>query len=207
MIATWFVVGMGSSMSALAEPLNSAISNKKPTQKETLSVVLTGQALIQSDIRKGWPDAIADIQPLLEGDVVFTNFESMILQADDSMTNLPPYNTGHYGPPEMLDVLAQMGFNLIATANNHGYDLFEKGVMNVIDNLNERDLVYSGTGVNVQKATEAGYLNTPKGRVALVSMATGAIREGGNEVAVWGGVTRDGDRGAAPVFGDAWVRD
>lgn len=172
-------------------------------QGANLSVVLTGQALIQSDVRKGWPDAVDTIRPLLSADVVFTNFESMVLESGGSMDDLPPHNMGHYGPPEMLDVLTDMGFNLIGTANNHAYDLLDEGVLNVIRHLEARNLAYSGTGADVEQAAKPGYLDTPNGRVALVSAASGAVRDSGaatatkpgvNEIILEGGV-QDGDPG------------
>lgn len=163
-------------------------SERSPNEQGDLSIVLTGQALIQSDIRTAWPDAIAGIRPLLIGDVVFTNFESMIFEQDDSKDDLPPHDQGHHGPPEMFDVLAQMGFNLIATANNHAYDLMEKGIMSVTRNLEKRGLVYAGTGANLAKASAPGYLDTPKGRVALVATTTGFLRKDGAATDVKAGV-------------------
>jgi len=146
---------------------------------DRLSIVLTGQALIQSDTRKLWPDLVSKIRPILEGDVVFTNFESMILEQEDSMDELPPLNRGHYGPVEMLDVLQEMGFNLLATANNHAYDLGPKGVLRVIDRIKERGFGYAGTGADAAAAAAPGYIDTPHGKVSLIATATGALLENG----------------------------
>lgn len=156
-------------------------SGSAPTGNGTdnLSIVLTGQALIQSDTRKIWPELVSNIRPVLEGDVVFTNFESMILEDGDSMDELPPLNRGHYGPVEMLDVLQEMGFNLLATANNHAYDLGPKGVLRVIDRIKERGFGYAGTGADAASAAAPGYIDTPHGKVSLIATATGALLENG----------------------------
>jgi uncharacterized membrane protein YGL010W len=44
-----------------------------------LSITLTGQSMIRSDIRAHAPSAVPVIMSLLKGDVIFTNFETTIV--------------------------------------------------------------------------------------------------------------------------------
>lgn len=161
-----------------------------------MKIILTGQALLQSDIRVGSPQVVGDMRPLLDGDAVFTNFESMIVQPGGSLDDLPPDDTGHHGPPEMLDALMDMGFNIMAMSNNHSYDLLERGILNLMQEAEARALPYAGVGANLDDAARPAYLETAQGRVALVSMVTGLVRDGGaasashagsNELAMKGG--------------------
>jgi hypothetical protein len=74
----------------------------------TLSIVLTGQSLLQSDIRVSAPVEVEEIRPLLQGDVVFTNFETTVKRENDSLADLDPVG-GVYGPPQSFDVLHDLG--------------------------------------------------------------------------------------------------
>src|SRR5947199_10850612 len=128
-----------------------------------MRIVLTGQALLQSDIRAQWPETVGDMRPLLEGDAVFTNFETMIVEPGDSLDDFPPEGTEHKGPPEMLDALTDMGFNLLALSNNHSYDLRSKGIANLLHACEARRIPHAGVGMNLAPAAAPAYLDTPKG--------------------------------------------
>src|ERR1700724_2806614 len=45
------------------------------SQSPPIRIILTGQSMIRSDIRLYTPTAVSTMEPLLRGDVVFTNFE------------------------------------------------------------------------------------------------------------------------------------
>ncbi len=45
-----------------------------------ITITLTGQSMIRSDIRETAPKAVPVIQGLLKGDVVFTNFEGAVAE-------------------------------------------------------------------------------------------------------------------------------
>lgn len=145
--------------------------------KPTLSIVLTGQSLLQSDIRVSAPAEVEAIRPLLQGDVVFTNFETTVKRENDSLADLDPVG-GLYGPPQSFDVLHDLGVNLYAMSNNHIFDIGTLGLENALREARARRLAYAGIGMNLDEAVAPGYLRTPKGTVALVSMASGLIRQG-----------------------------
>ena len=44
------------------------------------TVTLTGQSMIRSDLRSTAPAAVPVIQGLLQGDVIFTNFEAAVAE-------------------------------------------------------------------------------------------------------------------------------
>jgi poly-gamma-glutamate capsule biosynthesis protein CapA/YwtB (metallophosphatase superfamily) len=147
-------------------------------QSSTLTVTLAGQSMIRSDIRLHTPDTVATMAPLLKADVVFTNFEAAVIEKDQST-----HDGRFLSPPEALDALKALGFNLVALSDNHSFDLKVPGIQNTLREVASRNLAHAGIGNNVQEASAPGYLHTPKGTVALVAMASGLIAEGGSATA------------------------
>jgi poly-gamma-glutamate synthesis protein (capsule biosynthesis protein) len=145
-----------------------------------LDVVLTGQSLLQSDFRVAAPGAVAVIRPLLEGDVVFTNFETTVHEPGEPLTDLDHVG-GVYAPPQALDALQALGFNLLALSNNHSYDIGPQGIRNTLAEVDARKLAHAGLGLTPQAVRAPGYLQVGGTKVALVSMASGLIRPGASE--------------------------
>ena len=73
--------------------------------------------------------------------------------------------------PRMLDDIKLYGFNIYNTANNHSCDYSHGGVLATIRHLKERDMIFAGTGKNLADATRACYLETDKGRIALIGVS------------------------------------
>ena len=154
-------------------------------QPPALSITLTGQSMIRSDIRVHAPSATPVITSLLKGDVLFTNFEATIVDEKKGQSR----KDGRFlSPPEALDALKAFGFNLVSLSNNHAFDLKVAGIQNTLEQANHLQLPHAGIGNNINEAVAPGYLKTPKGTVALVSMASGLIAEGGSATATRPGV-------------------
>jgi poly-gamma-glutamate synthesis protein (capsule biosynthesis protein) len=154
-------------------------------QSQALSITLTGQSMIRSDIRAHAPSAVPIITSLLKGDVVFTNFESTIL---DEKKGQSPKDGRFLSPPGALEALKTFGFNLVSVANNHSFDLKVPGIRNVLEQTNRLNLAHAGIGNTINEAVAPGYLKTPKGTVALVAIASGLVPEGGSATATRPGV-------------------
>src|SRR6266581_2844752 len=85
-------------------------------QSPALSITLTGQSMIRSDIRVHAPSAVPIIASLLKGDVAFTNFEATIIDEKKGQSR----KDGRFlSPPEALETLKTLGFNLLSLSNNH----------------------------------------------------------------------------------------
>jgi poly-gamma-glutamate capsule biosynthesis protein CapA/YwtB (metallophosphatase superfamily) len=154
-------------------------------QSQVLSITLTGQSMIRSDIRAHAPSAVPIIASLLKGDVVFTNFEATIL---DEKKGQSPKDGRFLSPPGALEALKTFGFNLVSVANNHSFDLKVPGIRNVVEQTNRLNLAHAGIGNTIEEAVAPGYLKTPKGTVALVAIASGLVPEGGSATATRPGV-------------------
>jgi poly-gamma-glutamate capsule biosynthesis protein CapA/YwtB (metallophosphatase superfamily) len=154
-------------------------------QTGSFSITLTGQSMIRSDIREHAPGAVPVIKSLLKGDVVFTNFETTIVDERKGQSHMD----GRFvSPPEALDALQSFGFNLVSLANNHSFDLKVPGIENTLEEAKRLNLAHAGTGSNIDEAVAPGYLHTPKGTVALVAMASGLVTPGGSATASRPGV-------------------
>ena len=169
-------------------------------QAPTFSITLTGQSMIRSDIRAHVPAAVPVIKSLLKVDVVFTNFETTILDVKKGQS---PKDGRFLSPPETLEALKSFGFNLISLANNHAWDLKVPGIENTLDQVKRLNLAHAGTGHNVAEAVAPGTLKTPKGTVALIAMASGLIAEGGSATANRAGVNELRVEGNKPNLEDA----
>src|SRR2546430_916446 len=137
-------------------------------QSSTISFTLTGQSMIRSDLRVHTPNAGATISPLLNGDVIFTNFEAAVIEKGQST-----HDGRFLSPPEALDALKALGFNLLALSDNHSFDLKIPGIQNTLGEVQSRKLAHAGTAKNLQAASPPGSLRTWKGRVGFAALAPG----------------------------------
>lgn len=164
------------------------------TAPQPLTITLTGQSMIRSDLRATAPKAVPVIQGLLKGDVVFTNLEAAVALPGQAVSE----GRGFLAPPEALDALEMLGFNLLSLSNNHAFDLQAAGIQNTIRETEKRQIVHAGIGNTLGEAAAPAYLKTPKGTVALVSSASGLIVSGGMAAAGRPGVNelriRAGDK-------------
>jgi len=144
--------------------------------QSTVTITLTGQSMLRSDLRAAAPDAVPRIRSLLRGDVVFTNFEGTIAEPGQSVTG---GGRGFLAPAEALDALEALGFNLLSLANNHAFDLKETGIDNTLREVQRRGIVHAGTGATLAEAAAPAYLRVGDATVALVASASGLIAAGG----------------------------
>ena len=142
---------------------------------QPLTITLTGQSMLRSDLRATAPKAVPVIAGLLKGDVVFTNFEGAVALPGQRVSE----GRGFLAPPEALDAFKALGFNLLSLSNNHAFDIQATGIRNTIAEANRRQIVHAGIGNTISEAAAPAYLKTPKGTIALVSSASGLVAAGG----------------------------
>jgi poly-gamma-glutamate capsule biosynthesis protein CapA/YwtB (metallophosphatase superfamily) len=171
-------------MAAMCLAVAFASSTSAWPQSSLMTVTLTGQAMIRSDLRATAPAALPRMQSLLKGDVIFTNLEGTVAEPGQSVQE----GRGFLTPPEALDALQALGVNLLALSDNHAFDLKVTGIQNTIREADSRTLVHAGTGNTLAEAAAPSYLHTSKGTVALVASASGLIAAAGNATAERPGV-------------------
>lgn len=169
------------------------IAEQARSQSAGLTVTLTGQSMIRSDVRSTAPAAVPVIQALVKGsDVVFTNFEGVVAEPGQPNASTPAQGPQFLAPPGALDSLKAFGFNIIDTSNNHSSDLKIPGFLNTIKEADRVGLPHAGTGKTLADATAPAYLKTAHGTVALVAMASGLVTKGAAATADHPGVNELG---------------
>jgi poly-gamma-glutamate synthesis protein (capsule biosynthesis protein) len=119
--------------------------------------------------------AFASVLGVLRGvDVLYGNLETTVFDAryfagapyswDDDWTNS--------SEPAVPKDLKVMGFGIVSRANNHSLDWGLEGMRETSRHLDEAGIVYAGVGEDRGLARAPQFLETPKARVALVSIAS-----------------------------------
>jgi poly-gamma-glutamate capsule biosynthesis protein CapA/YwtB (metallophosphatase superfamily) len=114
-----------------------------------------------------------------------TRLFEMIRAADAAFTNLEmlfhdyePYAMNESGgtymraEPALLKDLVWAGFDIVSRANNHTGDYGADGMRITTKHVAAAGLVQAGVGEDLAEAREAAFLETPKGRVAMISVAS-----------------------------------
>ena len=142
-----------------------------------LTLVASGDTMITrrlSVFRE--PRFLSLIEIFKKADVGYTNLEMLMHDFEHS----PGMAGGTFTASEPMNLkeLQWAGINLVSTANNHSYDYGEGGTLANIRHLKAAGLAFAGTGGNMSEARAPGYLDTPAGRVALIS-ASSTFHEAG----------------------------
>jgi poly-gamma-glutamate synthesis protein (capsule biosynthesis protein) len=74
--------------------------------------------------------------------------------------------------PALAKELAWAGFDLVSRANNHAGDYGVEGLRLTSKYVAEAGLAQAGVGESLAEAREARFLETPRGRIALISVAS-----------------------------------
>ena len=82
------------------------------------------------------------IKPYIEeADIAIANLETVIGGNEKGFKGFPRFNS----PVETLDALKTAGFDVLVTANNHSLDGGKNGIINTINEIENRGLDYIGT--------------------------------------------------------------
>lgn len=106
-----------------------------------------------------------------KGDARFFNFESIVYRKGIWGNQ---FNGGsfHNSDVRTLDIAREYGFNMMSFANNHTFDWGYGGLISTLEALENTDFAHTGVGMNLDEAAAPAYIDTPTGRVALISMAS-----------------------------------
>ena len=162
----------------------SRLDSKRPLAQELQTNVPSGFRLIAvgdciisrplSQYAGSAPEFSRVLQMLKQGDAVYGNLETSILDMREFQGF--PYTGADDVPlvadPRVAKDLAAMGFNVMSRANNHALDWGVEGMRETSHWMDEAGMVTAGSGENQGAARAAHYLESPKGRVAIVSMAS-----------------------------------
>jgi poly-gamma-glutamate capsule biosynthesis protein CapA/YwtB (metallophosphatase superfamily) len=110
------------------------------------------------------------VKIIRDADVSFMNMEGLI--GDLTAYPLKNYSWSAYFNAEewLAEEYKWMGFNMVSLANNHTNDWSPEALYTTRKLLDKAGLVHAGAGKNLSEAREPGYLDTAKGRVALIAV-------------------------------------
>lgn len=136
------------------------------------SFIATGDAFITRRFPEGGYEGFQAVRDcIMEHDVKFSNLE-MTFHNHEGYPAAFSGGTWAMADPRTLDDMKSYGFNLYNTANNHSCDYSHGGVLATIRNLNERDMIFAGTGKDLGNASKPCYLETKHARIALIGTSS-----------------------------------
>ena len=147
------------------------------TMSGTFTFVSVGDLIIKTPISQMADENVqAALRLIRQGDVAFANLEGNLVDVR-SYRGLLTAN-GNRPAPDLLGTaevardLRPMGFDMVNRANNHILDHELEGMVETSRLLDEAGIVHAGSGRNLDEAAAPAFLETPKGRAALVGMHT-----------------------------------
>ncbi|MEY9981463.1 poly-gamma-glutamate capsule biosynthesis protein CapA/YwtB (metallophosphatase superfamily) [Bradyrhizobium yuanmingense] len=138
------------------------------------TLVAVGDLIVARPLTKSQdPEFAAIVKIFHDADVTFGNLETNIIDIR-SFNGSPQAEYGgayHVSLPEVGCDLKAMGFNMLSRANNHSFDWGVEGMRETSRMLDQNGIIHAGVGENLAQAGAARFLETARGRVALVSFA------------------------------------
>ena len=132
----------------------------------------TGDAFITRRFPSGGYEGFEEVRDIISRhDVKFSNLE-MTFHRQEGYPAAVSGGTWAMADPHTLDDMKSFGFNIYNTANNHSGDYSQGGILATIKYLNEKDMIFSGTGKDLANASKPCYLETKSARIALISAAS-----------------------------------
>lgn len=139
------------------------------SESRDIRMAITGDSLITRAMSVFREERFLKMVELLRNaDISFTNAEMLFNNYEDPPTHIPG-GTYLRADPKVINELKWLGIDIVGCANNHSYDFGENGVLTNINYLDAVGMPHAGTGRNLGEASAPTYIDTPKGRVALIS--------------------------------------
>ncbi len=160
----------------LAVPVHLSSQESLPHADDTdgMTLALAGDAIITRRLSVYDEPEFLALRELVQGataafvnlEILLHNFEPDVIPATQSG------GTYMQADPAMARELAWMGFDMVSMANNHTGDYGYGGLRRTTAAVEAAGLVHAGTGENLAEAREPGFLETSRGRVALLAGAS-----------------------------------
>ncbi len=158
----------------LAADVSRADAQSFEDARGDITLALAGDAIITRALSPYREPHFLTLRELVRGataafinlEVLFHDYEEDVIPAAASG------GTYMRAEPGLAGELAWFGFDLVSRANNHSMDFGVGGMRATTRAVQAAGLVHAGTGENLAEARAPAYLETPGGRVALISIAS-----------------------------------
>jgi poly-gamma-glutamate capsule biosynthesis protein CapA/YwtB (metallophosphatase superfamily) len=166
--AGWFH-GASATTPGLVAP---AAQSSSASGAGSMTLALTGDSIITRKLSvHTQPEFVKMIELIRAADAAFTNLE-MLFHDFEPYPSTESGGTYMRADPALAKELVWAGFDMVARANNHTNDYGVEGMRLTTKYVAEAGLVQAGVGEGLREAREAKFLDTDKGRVALISTAS-----------------------------------
>jgi poly-gamma-glutamate capsule biosynthesis protein CapA/YwtB (metallophosphatase superfamily) len=159
-------------------------------------VVLAGECMIARPLSMyEEPEFVGIIDLLRQSDVTYAHVEMNFGEFEELEYPSRGDWTASYMIAEgkLAEELKWAGIDIVSLAHNHSFDFGAAGVMSTMRHCRSAGLAHAGTGADLEEAREPAYLETAKGRVALISTSSG------NKGYEWAGLPKATLRGRPGV--------
>ena len=139
------------------------------------SIAITGDTIINRRVSTITEERFLSlIKVIRDADLAYTQLETLIHDYDGPETYPSAEGGGNWmrSPHFVAEELKWAGFDIVSHASNHSLDYSYGGLFSTWKALDEVGIPHAGTGRNLAEAREPVYLDTRKGRVALISMCS-----------------------------------
>jgi len=146
-------------------------SKENGDNPDAMRFIAAGSAMYTRRVSVSRNKDFLDLVELIRScDISFMNMEGLI--RDEKAYPLKPYSFASYfnGETWLAEEYKWTGFNMCSLANNHTTDWSPEAMYTTEKLLDAAGIVHAGTGVNLTAARQPAYADTPKGRVALISI-------------------------------------
>ncbi len=143
-----------------------------PAATKSFSMALAGDSIITRKLSVyNEPQFLQLMDIVRRADVGFANLEMLFHDYEMYPMN---QSGGTYmrAEPALVKELTWAGFDMVSRANNHTGDYGVEGMRLTTKYVAEAGLVQAGVGESLEQAREAKFLETTRGRVALISVAS-----------------------------------
>lgn len=140
-------------------------------QRGDMSIAVGGDAMITRRMRPHREDRFIQLLDVVRNaDCAIVNLEMLFHDYEHSWQFSG--GTPTRSDPRNLQELKWMGIDAVTTANNHAYDFSEGGFLTTLQHCHEFDLPQAGGGRNADEARAPAYVDSPRGRIAVLSAST-----------------------------------
>ena len=143
-----------------------------------LNIIAAGDTMITQKLSVYREERYLALAELIRGaDASFSNLEMTFhdYEVAPGQATSPAYSASS---PKNLEEYKWLGFNLVTMAHNHHNDYGIDGLLTSLRHIEQSGLVHAGAGHNLAEARAPAYLETPKGRVALLACVSRFVEAG-----------------------------
>jgi poly-gamma-glutamate capsule biosynthesis protein CapA/YwtB (metallophosphatase superfamily) len=141
------------------------------TNQNRQTIAITGDSMVTRSLSVFNEEPYLRMREILKSaEVFFTNFEANAHPyLEDPHAQRDGGGTYVTTEPNLLSDLKWMGVNLVACGSSHADDYGPKGILDTMRYLREAGIVHAGLGRHLAEARAPAYLDTSRGRIALVA--------------------------------------